>query len=129
MTDAITRRESNLNSFLVVIAVVGVAAILLLAGGSNTWNAIMDSGEFSHDQKMWVETKGWAAGEYKKCTTQNVDLSEPTLHCDDDVVGKVFEVRFYGKTFVQDKPELTVFHWTCRRNVGIEPTMTCRDKK
>jgi hypothetical protein len=89
----------------------------------------MDSGAFSHDQKMWVEASGWAEGEFKKCSTQNVDLDEPTLHCDENVVGKVFDVRFNGKTFVQQKPELSVFHWTCQKNVGIEPSMTCRDRK
>jgi hypothetical protein len=87
------------------------------------------SGWASQDQKMFVESKNWTIGEFKNCITQNVDLEEPTLHCDDDVVGKVFEVRFYGRTFEPNKPDLVMSRWTCQKNERIDPSITCRDKK
>jgi len=112
------------------VVVFVLALCILLAGCSNrSSEGIRDSGIGYHDQKMWVEAKGWSAGEYKNCTTLNNDLKEPTLHCDDDVVGKVFDVRFYGETFVHDKPEMSAFHWTCQKNEGIDPSMTCRDRR
>ena len=78
---------------------------------------------------MWVAAKGWVPGEYKTCTTVNLDLQETTLHCDDDVVGKVFDVQFYGRTREPEKSESTPFTWTCQKNEGINPSMTCRDRK
>jgi hypothetical protein len=123
------RPQIDRNPALVVVAVLGVAFTLLLVGWPNIRDTVLDSGSVYHDQKMWVEAKGWSEDEYKNCTTLNVDLEQPTLHCDDDVVGRVFDVRFYGKTFVQDKPDSQVFHWACQKNVGIDPEMTCRDRK
>jgi hypothetical protein len=113
-----------------VVVVFVLALCILLAGCSNRSSVgIQDSGIGYHDQKMWVEAKGWLAGEYKNCTTLNNELKEATLHCDDDVVGKVFDVRFYGETFVHDQPEMSAFHWTCQKNQGIDPSMTCRDRR
>lgn len=116
---------------IATLVVVFVWALcILLAGCSNrSSEGIRDSGIGYHDQKMWVEAKGWSTGEYKNCSTLNNDLKEPTLHCDDDVVGKVFDARFYGETFVHDKPLMSAFHWTCQKNEGIDPSMTCRDRR
>jgi hypothetical protein len=113
-----------------LVAVVALALFTSISGCSNrTSEAIGDSGSVYHDQKMWVEAKGWAAGEYKTCTTLNNELKEATLHCDENVVGKVFDVRFYGETFVHDEQEMSPFRWTCQKNEGIDPTMTCRDRR
>jgi hypothetical protein len=114
---------------LMQVAALMFVGFMATDGWRLSWNSLKNWGWVPQDQKMFVEAKSWATGEFKNCTTLNVDFEEPTLHCDDGVVGKVFEVRFYGQTHSTDTQELTIFRWVCQKNESIDPSITCRDRK
>jgi hypothetical protein len=101
-----------------------ILGAFLVLGAMSVWDAI-DDRWIPQDRRMFVEARGWAPGEYKNCATQNVNVEEPTLACDDEV-GKVFDVRFYGRTAQSNTP--ATFLWSCQKNEGISPTITCRKK-
>ena len=73
--------------------IIKVAALIFVAfiatgGWRLVWNNVKNWGWMPQDQKMFVEAKSWTAGEFKNCTTLNVELEEPTLQCDGGEVGK-----------------------------------------
>jgi hypothetical protein len=102
-----------------------VGVLFLVLAVMSVWKEIDDRGWIPQDRRMFVEARNWAMGEYKDCTTQNVNVEEPTLACDAEV-GKVFEVRFYGR--VSQSSEPATFRWNCQKNEGINPSITCHKK-
>ena len=114
-----------------VLIVVGSVFLLPLAWSYFSNLDLSDSGYLYHDKMALVYSRGWQAGEYKRCTNVNAEAGaeRPYLQCVDPSLGeegKVFKVRFYGRTYVDQKPFETLFYWTCRKNEGGDPSITCK---
>jgi hypothetical protein len=95
----------------------------------------------SDDFVITVYSPNWEFGEYKNCTTLNIaaikkprdllcDGGEPSGRPED---GKMFNVRFYGRTYDDSSPALdpntpkvvpTVFWWNCRKTES-NPSIAC----
>lgn len=80
-----------------------------------------------------VYMHNWVNGEYKHCSNINANNhDEPFLMCDDakldDESGKIFNVRFYGRTHHPELRSATQFDWDwdCRRDNDSEPMFVCR---
>jgi hypothetical protein len=85
----------------------------------------------SHDELTTLASGPWAKGEYKDCTSLNFKERKVLMTCDGvfGVEGKVFEVRFYGLTRFENKPELFQSNWQCRKNGDADPAGTCEIRK
>jgi hypothetical protein len=121
---------SALGTALAVVAAIFVSITL--------WLWMDDSGYIPHDEMTIVYSPDWQFGEYKSCTTLNGAKPQNIL-CDGGVPsgrieeGKVFKVRFWGRTYDEGKaavggaPDIapTLFYWNCRKNDGGDPSFTC----
>ena len=96
-----------------------------------------DTGEFEnlrwvyHDKMTTVYMHNWLNGEYKHCSNINANNHDkPFLMCDDakldEEPGKVFNVRFYGRTYQPELPFETTFDWSCKRGDGSDPMFVCK---
>jgi curved DNA-binding protein CbpA len=120
----------------------GLATTLLLLaalGAFVAWRQLDNAGYIPRDEMTIVYSPNWQYGEYKACTTlngakqQNVlcDGGAPSGRIED---GKVFNVRFWGKTYDEGKPSVysgpsvapAIFYWNCRKNGGVSPSYTCK---
>jgi len=98
----------------------------LLGGITLLWYA-NDGGYFYHDKLTTVHALSWVNGEYKECTTLDVKEADehPELSCETTGgEGKVFNVRFYGRTFAPEKKQV-IRNWRCKKTDGEETTVTC----
>ena len=114
-----------------VNAIVRIVVIVLVVTGvpGLAWHWLKyDSHWIHHEKVMFVYAENWATGEYKNCATLNVDLEEPSLTCDTNAKGKSFKVRFDANTYIKEKPDSTVFHWTCRKYGEGDATIDCEFK-
>lgn len=62
--------------------------------------------------------------------TQDLEQETPELFCGDiadDYAGdrKSFEVRFYGKTYLDGEKETASFLWNCKKEEGTDPSFSC----
>jgi hypothetical protein len=90
--------------------------------------SLNDEGYFYHDKLTTVHAPSWVNGEYKECTTLDVKEADehPELSCETTGgEGKVFNVRFYGRTFAPERKQI-ISNWRCRKTDGEETTVTCR---
>ena len=89
-----------------------------------------EQGYLTHEDLTTVYSDGWAAGEYKECSSINTGPNNLQLECGsggrEGTMGKVFKVEFYGQTYAEDQPSRTIFNWSCRKNGNDDPTFTCR---
>jgi hypothetical protein len=96
-----------------------------------------DTGQFEnlgwvyHDKMTTVYGHNWVSGEYKHCSNINANNHDkPFLMCDDakldEEPGKVFDVRFYGRTYDEKLPLETTFDWNCKRSDGSDPMIVCK---
>lgn len=100
----------------------------LLGGITFLWY-LNDDGYFYHDKLTTIHApSSWVNGEYKECTSLDVKEADehPELSCENAVSdeGKVFKVRFYGRTFAPEKKQI-VRYWTCRKTDAGDTTVTC----
>jgi hypothetical protein len=113
-------------AWLLIFAAIFVAVKF----GDEIWGGLEDMGWIYHDKMTTVYMHNWANGEYKHCTNINANNNDkPYLACDDaklaDEPGKVFNVRFYGKTYQAELPFQTTFDWSCQRK-DDDPTIVCK---
>jgi len=91
--------------------------------------SLNDEGYFYHDKLTTIHAPSWVNGEYKGFTTVDVKEADehPELSCGDAPPGegKVFNVRFYGRTFAPEKKQV-IRYWRCRKTDGEETSFTCR---
>ncbi len=91
-----------------------------------------EGGYFYHDKLTTIHWPSWTNGEYKECNSLNLKEEDehPVLSCEDVGVweqGKVFNVRFHGRTFTTEQQEGVVHYWRCRKNADDDDTtITCR---
>lgn len=99
----------------------------LLRGITLFWYA-NDGGYFYHDKLTTVHATPWVNGEYKECTTLDVKEADehPELSCETTGgEGKVFKVRFYGRTFAPERKQITS-NWRCNHHPEEDgTTITC----
>ena len=134
-------RESYMNRAVSII----VAIVLLFLAGRGVWvvwNRLDHAGYVPHDEMTIVYSPDWQNGEYKTCSTLNGNGYRAPGHstrpqnilCDGGVPsgrledGKVFDIRFWGETYVKGRPPEAVLLWTCGRNGG-DPAITCKRAK
>jgi len=124
---------------LVVIVLLVVGAL----GGVAIWDRLDQAGHIPHDEKTIVYSSDWQNGEYKTCSTLNGNGYKSPEHsarpqnilCDGGVPsgrledGKVFKVRFWGRTYIKTEPLETSLLWNCRKNGGDDPSITCEQKQ
>ena len=120
----------SVSKFGKVLVLIVLAGILVTIGvGEGGWGELKDNGWTYRDNLATVYSRGWINGEYKHCANVNAKNDEPYLLCDDakiEETGKVFKVRFYGRTYKPELPFETTFDWRCRKNGDEDPTITCR---
>ena len=89
-----------------------------------------------------VYSPDWQIGEYKTCSTLNGNGDKSPEHstrpqnifCEGGVPsgrpedGKVFKVRFWGRTYIKSEPFEKYMLWNCRKNGGGDPSVTCEQK-
>lgn len=117
----------NFGKILVLVVLVGI--LIAISVGEWDWGELEDNGWIHHDNIKTVYSLGWINGEYKHCTNINAKNDEPYVLCDDAKIeerGKVFKVRFYGRTHKPELPFETTFDWRCRKNGDEDPVITCR---
>jgi hypothetical protein len=81
-----------------------------------------------------VHATNWRAGEYQNCevTNEKSNEQEPELICSDheSEEPETLRVRFYGRTYDPSQPgPADFFIWRCRKNEGIDPSITCDHEK
>lgn len=95
-----------------------------------------------HDELTIVYSPDWQIGEYKTCSTLNGNGDKSPEHstrpqnifCEGGVPsgrpedGKVFKVRFWGRTYIKSEPFEKYMLWNCRKNGGGDPSVTCEQK-
>ena len=121
------RDVADFGRILVLVVLIGI--LFAIAVGEGNWGEFEDMGWIHHDNLTTVYSRGWINGEYKHCTNINAKNDEPYLLCDDakfEEKGRVFKVRFYGRTYKPELPFETTFDWRCRKNGDEDPAITCR---
>ncbi len=112
--------------------VVGFVVIgLVVWGGQALWEHLDESGYIYHDKMTTVYSRDWASGEYKECSNVNAKTDELYLQCDDLTLaekGRVFKVRFYGQTYVAERPFEALHYWKCRKNGESDPVIICEHR-
>ncbi len=125
--------DQLLRNFLRVASV-----IILVTVGPFIWRNLDISGWVYHDEMTTVYSPDWQSGEYKTCTTLNGSVQQNIL-CDGGVPsgqvsdGKLFMVRFWGKTYDEAAPHIgsgpdiapKMLVWNCRKNESGDPAITC----
>jgi hypothetical protein len=123
-------RQSYLGLGCGLILVIAIAIFIAVYTGVWDLGELEDTGWVHHDKITTVFSRDWVTGEYKHCSNVNANNhEEPYLLCDGanlDEKGKVFEVRFYGRTYQPEWAFETTFDWRCRRNADDDPTITCK---
>ena len=107
-----------------------VIALLALLGW--LFYMMLDRGEFDdsvwvyHDKMASVIMKDWVNGEYKQCTSFN-SKEQPVLLCGDGKTDnpKLFNVRFYGRTYQSQLGPNAQFNWNCKRDAS-DPMFVCK---
>jgi hypothetical protein len=119
--------------------------VFLLAGtlaGLAVWARLDKAGYVPHDERTIVYGPDWQNGEYKTCSTLNGNGYKSPEHssrpqnilCDGGVPsglledGKVFKVRFWGRTYVNTEPLETALLWDCRKNGKDDPAIACKQE-
>ena len=122
----------------VLLAVLGLVFVGL--GGAAVWDNLDEGGYIPHDEMTIVYSPNWQNGEYKTCSTLNGNGGESpnrvtppqNILCDGGVPsgrledGKVFNVRFWGKTYFKGKQPGEFLLWKCRKNDREDPAITCK---
>jgi hypothetical protein len=133
------REQKTQEQGALVFVVLVIILVILVWGGTSLKDYLDESGRIFHDEMTTVYSPNWQYGEYKTCTTLNGGKPENIL-CDGGVPsgriedGKVFKVRFWGRTYVEGEPAVggapnsapTVFYWNCRKNEEGDPSITCK---
>ena len=105
--------------------------IVLVAGGYALWDALDQSGYIPHTKLTTVTFRDWSVGEYKNCTSPNSKVMDdsPQMDCSDleRTEPKIFNVRFYGRTFREDLKNVS-FSWRCKKNGEADPAFTCDEQ-
>jgi hypothetical protein len=114
-----------------VAGLIGVAVVsILLYNGNADLGDLENTGWVHHDKMTTIYSHNWVNGEHKHCSNANSKNNDkPFLMCDDARLanedGKVFEVRFYGRTYQSELPSETTFDWDCKRIDNENPMFTC----
>jgi ribosomal protein L37E len=122
-------RSAKSSDYSWVFVLIVVVAIFIGAYSGN-WGELDDAGWVHHDEMTTIYSHNWVNGEHKHCSNVNANNDDkPFLMCDDarlaNEEGKVFEVRFYGRTYEPKLLSETTFDWDCKRN-DTEPMFTCK---
>ena len=81
-------------------------------------------GWWHHDAMTTVFMHDWVNGEYKQCVS--INETQPFLVCGESKGdGKLFKVRFYGRTHNPKLSPEAELHWTCKRSYGDDPMFVC----
>ncbi len=119
---------------------------LVLAGALAAvaiWDRLDQAGHIPHDELTIVYSPDWQNGEYKTCSTLSGNGYKSPEHftrpqnilCDGGVPsgrledGKVFKVRFWGRTYIKTKPLETSLSWSCRRSSSDDPSIICKPEQ
>ena len=108
-----------------------LAAGFLLWGGYQLWSDADAHGFIPHTRLASVSSESWTVGEYKDCFSLNIRMDQPILSCD-NLLGsnkeKVFKVLFWGKTYIEGKPENTALEWRCTKTGDADPSIRCEKR-
>jgi hypothetical protein len=122
-----SRYSSGIGCSLIIL--IAVAICIAVYTGAWDLGELEDTGWIHHDKITTVFSRDWVTGEYKHCSNVNANNhDEPYLLCDGanlEENGKVFKVRFYGRTYQTEAPFETTIDWRCRRNSSEDPIITC----
>lgn len=110
--------------FLVLLTLFGLVLFAFIQSGWD-FGELEDTGWIHHDKMTAVFMKDWVNGEYKQCTSYDESKNEPILVCGEskDADGKLFKVRFYGRTI----GPAVEFRWRCKRTNASEPMFVCEN--
>ena len=132
--DRDTRADISPRWFGIFVLVVLVLVLVFVAYNEevNKWNIanLEEADWIYHDKMTIVFMHNWVNGEYKHCSNINANRHDrPVLMCDDMKIDtdtpKVFDVRFYGRTYEEKLPFGTTFDWNCKRG-DSEPMIVCK---
>lgn len=106
----------------------------LVWGAYALWDQADNHHFIPHNKVSTVIFKNWSTGEYKSCLSSNKVLEQetPELFCGNTAEDyaadrKSFEVRFYGKTYLDGEKQTASFLWNCKKEDGTDPSFTCND--
>jgi hypothetical protein len=134
LQDRDTRADLSRNAFRVFLGILLFVVVVFVAYDEevNKWKLgdLEHAKWIYHDKITTVYVHNWVNGEYKHCSNINANNHDkPFLMCDDAKLdtepGKVFDVRFYGRTFDERFPFQTTFDWNCKR-ADSEPMIVCK---
>lgn len=112
--------SNHLSALMTVLFALAMWVLFMMWDSGKLENV----GWIYHDKMTTVYVHNWMNGEYKHCRNINANNHDkPFLMCDDakldEEEGKVFDVRFYGRTY-------EAFDWNCKRSDGSEPMIVCK---